>query len=79
MKKWLILGHGNFHKNHQQYRCSPIVKERWMNEEYTSVDIDENVEPDIVFDLREPKWTFADDCEYDVIIDTTGLGLSRRS
>ena len=78
MKRWLILGHGKLYKDHDEYRCSPIDKELWINEEYTSVDMDENVEPDIMFDLRESKWTFAKDCEYDYIVDTTGLGLQSR-
>jgi hypothetical protein len=73
-KTTLVLGHGKYYVTHGM-RCSPIPLDDWINDSYTSVDCDPDVEPDIVFNLRIDKWTFAKDSEYDRIIDTTGIGL----
>ena len=74
--KTLILGHGRtYEKEKELYtRCSPIDVDEWFNDPYDCVDESEEVEPDIVFDLRK-KWTFAKKDSYDRIIDTTGGAL----
>jgi hypothetical protein len=72
----LVLGHGELYCGDYGIRCSPIALDRWVNNPYVSVDMDEDVKPTIVYDLRTIPWAFARDESYDQIIDTTGLGLS---
>ena len=74
--KTLILGHGRKYELND-IRCSPhsIPVEQWFHNEYTCVDINPKVEPDIVFDLKK-RWTFSQIGEYDLIIDTCGLIFS---
>ena len=74
----LVLGHGSYYVTTSDVRCSPIPLEKWINDEHVSVDICEDVNPDIIYDLREDIWTFAENNQYDRIIDTTGLGLIHR-
>ena len=59
-------------------RCSPIPLDKWIYDEYISVDICKDVEPTIVYDLRKDKWDFAQDNSYDKIIDTCGIGLKHK-
>ena len=68
--KTLVLGHGRLYGN--DVRCSPIPLVDWINDEYVSVDCNEDVKPDIVYDLSHRPWTFAQESEYDRIIDTCG-------
>ena len=72
--KTLILGHGRTYEKELDTRCSPIDVNEWFNDPYDCVDEEEEVEPDIVFDLRK-KWKFANKDYYDRIIDTTGGAL----
>ena len=78
--KSLILGHGKRYENNPDIdiRCSPIDKYIWLNSDYTSVDMFEDVEPNIVYDLRKYPWRFATSESYDCIIDTCGIGLQSR-
>lgn len=68
--KTLVLGHGRLYGN--DVRCSPIPLVDWINDDYLSVDMDAESQPDIVYDLSVVPWTFAQEGEYDRIIDTTG-------
>ena len=72
--KTLILGHGRKYSL-EDVRCSYYPVENWYNTEYMCVDIDENVSPDIIFDLKKTDWTFCEENEYDLIVDTCGLAL----
>ena len=72
--KTLILGHGRTYEKYLDTRCSPIDVDEWFNDPYDCVDEEEEVKPDIVFNLRK-KWTFANKDSYDRIIDTTGGNL----
>jgi len=79
----LILGHGKLYhhphgRNQSSIRCSPIPVENWINQEYISVDNRPEVEPDIIYDLNQDTWYFAEDNQFEQIIDTTGLGLSHK-
>jgi hypothetical protein len=73
--KTLVLGHGRKY-NLNNIRCSSYPVEKWFYDEYTCVDNDPNVKPDIVFDLKK-DWTFCNANEYDLIIDTCGLLFCR--
>ena len=80
----LILGHGKLYaQKHKQrpgemwIRCSPIDTKLWLDDAHTSVDIDANMLPDIVYDLKKLPWAFAGDGSFDRIIDTCGMGLER--
>ena len=72
--KTLILGHGRTYVKGLDTRCSPIDVDEWFNDPYDCVDEEEEVKPDIVFDLTK-KWTFAQNDSYDRIIDCTGGAL----
>lgn len=72
--KILILGHGRKYAKHD-IRCSPCDVNSWFYSDYVCVDNDPNLNPDILFDLRN-EWIFAKDNEYDVIIDSSGCALS---
>ena len=74
--KTLVLGHGRLYGT--DVRCSPIPLVDWINDDYVSVDVDAETLPDIVYDLSVIPWTFAQDGEYDRIIDTTGGNLQAR-
>jgi hypothetical protein len=69
-QKILVLGHGRKYQK-DNIRCSCYPKDKWFDANYICVDIDAEVEPDILFDLRK-KWTFSND-QYDLIIDCGGL------
>ena len=69
--KTLILGHGRTYEKNLDTRCSPIDVDEWFNDPYDCVDEEEEIQPDIVFDLTK-KWTFAQGDLYDRIIDCTG-------
>ncbi len=87
--KTLVLGHGRYYKTKEEYdaipqdkqgyystiRCSPIDINEWYSDEFTSVDMDTGVRPDIVYDLRKRPWTFAKDEYYDRVIDTCGIAF----
>lgn len=80
----LVLGHGSFFAegdiafpDSNYIRCSPIDKRAWLDAPHISVDIDPEMRPDIVYDLRVLPWAFAADNAYDRIVDTCGLGLER--
>jgi hypothetical protein len=72
----LILGHGRYYEK-EDVRCSPIDVDEWFNDTFDCVDDLEDVEPDILFDLRSRIWKFAEDNSYDRIVDCTGGILSR--
>jgi hypothetical protein len=73
---WLVLGHGSLYvQDGDRIRCSPIDKSIWLSSPHTSVDMDSDTLPDIVFDLRKMPWTFALDESYDNIVDTSGIAL----
>jgi hypothetical protein len=73
--KILILGHGrNYNINNIRCSCYPV--EKWFYENYTCVDIDPTINPDIVFDLRK-DWTFCKENEFNLIVDTCGLAFIR--
>lgn len=69
----LVLGHGKYYKD--TMRCSPIPKDTWKDQQYISIDINEEIYPDIKYDLRKFPWPI-NESSFDIIIDTTGLGLS---
>lgn len=87
--KTLVLGHGRYYVPLETYgemteekrghysdiRCSPLDLEEWYNGDFTSVDMDEHVRPDIVYDLRTRPWTFAEEGMYDRVIDTCGTAF----
>ena len=74
----LILGHGRKYKK-TDIKCSPILLDEWFEFPYTCVDINPDINPDIVYDLDiKTQWNFANDNEYDIIIDTCGILFSSR-
>jgi hypothetical protein len=76
MKK-LVLGHGKSYVP-KEIRCSSLPVEEWCTQPYTSVDMDEEVKPDILYDLRKYPWAFAEDSSYDRVIDTCGLAFYQK-
>lgn len=76
LMKTLVLGHGRLYGI--DVRCSPLPLVDWINDEYTCVDWCEDVEPDLLYDLSVIPWTFAQDEEYDRIIDTCGMAIQGR-
>ena len=80
----LVLGHGRLYADgeienpeSQCIRCSPIDKCSWLNVFHTSVDIDPEVLPDIVYDLFILPWRFAANGQFDRIVDTCGMAIER--
>ena len=89
--KTLVLGHGkayvpreiynklteNQKKTHLFFdmRCSPPEAGSWYLEEYISVDNDERIRPDILYDLRKRPWSFAETESFDRVIDTCGIAF----
>jgi hypothetical protein len=73
--KTLVLGHGRYY-NINDIRCSPIPLSQWIYNEYISVDIDKNIKPDIVYNLKNIPWKFAKDNSFDRIIDATGIEIN---
>jgi hypothetical protein len=63
----LVLGHSKYY-NINDIRCSPIPLSQWI--------IDENIKPDIVYDLKNTPWKFAEDNSFDRIIDATGIEIN---
>ncbi len=74
----LILGHGKWYSKKSNAHCSPIDIDDWFDDEYISVDYDPEMQPDILFNLYEKGWTFAQDDQFDRIIDTTGCCLRHK-
>jgi hypothetical protein len=58
-----------------EIRCSPLDVNKWYFDEHTSVDIEPEVIPDIVYDLRKRPWSFAESDSYDRVIDTCGIAF----
>lgn len=89
--KTLVLGHGKAYVTKDKYdtlsekekketlfllmRCSPYEAGEWYNQEYTSIDNDTFVKPDILYDLRKRPWTFAESESFDRVIDTCGIAF----
>ena len=72
--KTLVLGHGRNYSM-KDIQCSTFPVDNWYNTEYTCIDIDKDVKPDIVFNLKERNWTFCGKNEYNLIVDTGGLAF----
>jgi hypothetical protein len=71
----LVLGHSKYY-NINDIRCSPIPLSQWIYDEYITVDIDKNIKPDIVYNLKNIPWIFAEDNSFDRIIDATGIEIN---
>ncbi len=73
----LVLGHGRKYELND-IRCSPgtYPTDKWFYLEYTCVDKNTDVNPDIIFDLNKP-WTFVQE-KYDLIVDTAGCAFGGR-
>lgn len=72
----LVLGHGKFYKEPSYVRCSPIPVSEWYYKPHISVDMDPEIEPDVIHDLRTFPWPFEPN-SFDLIVDTCGLALER--
>ena len=73
----LVLGHGRKYTR-EETKCSPIDVDLWVHMPHTTVDVDPTVLPDVVADMHDIPWAFAEEASYDRIIDATGSLLSRR-
>lgn len=74
---YLILGNGKLYEKNPStsIRCSPIPVENWISKDRINIDYDINVRPDIIYDLRNSIWNFAENDTFCYIIDTSGIAL----
>jgi SAM-dependent methyltransferase len=76
---YLILGHGAAYNGPHGIRCSPIETEIWTSQPHISMDREPAAQPDVLHDVTDTPWPFADAC-FDGVVDTVGhLGPFARS
>jgi len=80
--KILILGHGKTHRQIRSENCITCNKdyyEKLLKDDkniITTLDKDESVLPDVVWDFFKYKYPF-EEREFDIIIDASGQSLAR--